>query len=308
MELPRRAARLLAALALFVGGGCAHLRPEPVPIPKHYLPSETFASRLGLRVQQQGPSFVTLTDHRNTITIFTGPAGRIYVNGEQYGPVDNAIFKEGKVYVLAAREGLLLRELRRLRPAPPPAPPPPKKTTRISGAVVVDAGHGGKDPGAPGKPVPEKVIVLDIAQRLSRELAARGADVTMTRSGDTFVELNERAAIADRTRADLFVSLHADAAQRRTASGATLYIARGANTESFRAARRIQSALTAAGIECRGIQQAGFRVLVGHSRPAILIECGFMTNPGDNERLNTPSHRAKLATAIADGITVHLGQ
>ena len=187
-------------------------------------------------------------------------------------------------------------------------PPPPRPTTRTMAGVkiVVDAGHGGKDPGAQGvSRLPEKTIVLAIANELAQRLTARGAKVTRTRSSDQFIELDDRAAIADRTRTDLFLSIHANSASRRSAAGVVLYIARGALGDSQRAALSLNQTLRGAGIACRGVQRAGFRVLVGHSRPAILIETGFLTNPGEARKLNDPAYRARLADAIADGVAAH---
>ncbi|MCP4249869.1 MAG: N-acetylmuramoyl-L-alanine amidase [bacterium] len=188
------------------------------------------------------------------------------------------------------------------QPEPPPRPTP--SGGRIgSVTIVVDAGHGGKDPGARGvSALPEKSVNLGVAMKLANLLERRGARVITTRSDDRFITLDNRAATADRTRADLFVSIHADSARREGASGATVYIARNASSASRKAASAVAAALKRAGIKCRGINGAGFRVLVGHSRPAVLIECGFLTNRGDAQRLNSPAHQAKLAAAIADGI------
>jgi N-acetylmuramoyl-L-alanine amidase len=200
-----------------------------------------------------------------------------------------------------------------VRPTPLPAKPPEapaRRPARSIGAVtiVIDAGHGGKDPGAQGLSAsPEKTINLDIATRLARLLEEAGAKVVTTRSSDRFIELDDRAALADRSRADLFVSIHADSAQRASASGTTIYVARNALSQSRHAARSIVAAFQRAGIECRGTDSAGFRVLVGHSRPAVLIECGFLTNRADASRLNTATYRAKLAAAISDGIVTHFG-
>ncbi len=195
----------------------------------------------------------------------------------------------------------------RVEPSPRPEPPPltAERPRSLRGVrIVVDAGHGGKDPGTRGvSAVSEKHIVLAIANELSRILGAQGAAVTSTRTTDRFLELDDRAAIAERNRVDLFVSIHADAAQRAAASGATVYISRSASSASLRAAMRIDAALKRAGIESRGIQRADFRVLVGHSRPAVLVECGYLTNAGDARRLNTPSYRSRVAAAIAAGIS-----
>jgi N-acetylmuramoyl-L-alanine amidase len=196
-------------------------------------------------------------------------------------------------------------------PPPKPAPPPPKAVQRtIRGTtIVVDAGHGGKDPGAKGlSRLPEKAINLSIAIQLAQSLRARGANVTMTRAGDQFIELDDRAAAADRTRAALLVSIHSDANHDSTLSGATVYVARGASSSSTRAAEHIAAALRSAGIPVRGIRDAGYRVLVGHSRPAVLIECGYLTNRAEAQRLNGAGYRERLADAIADGIASHFGR
>ncbi|MBN2561696.1 MAG: N-acetylmuramoyl-L-alanine amidase [Phycisphaerae bacterium] len=172
--------------------------------------------------------------------------------------------------------------------------------------IIVDAGHGGRDPGAIGVgPQPEKTVNLGIAMRLAALLEERGATVVTTRDSDRFIPLDERAALADRSRADLFVSIHADAARRADVSGATAYIARNASAQSRHAAESIITALERAGVGCRGIHMADFRVLAGHSRPAVLIECGFLTNSNDAVRLSTPGYQAKIAAAVAEGIAEH---
>ncbi|MFH1417403.1 MAG: N-acetylmuramoyl-L-alanine amidase [Planctomycetota bacterium] len=199
--------------------------------------------------------------------------------------------------------------------APTPSLPPmpeqkPVEQTHpklIRATVVIDAGHGGEDPGAIGVgPIPEKEVNLCVATRLARRLAQRGITVVTSRDADYFIELDARAALADRTRADLFVSIHADAAQRTSATGSSIFIARGRPPQSDRAAWSIFDALQRANIECLGVREAGFRVLVGHSRPAVLIECGYLTNSRDAQRLSTSTYQEKLATAIAEGIIAYL--
>ncbi len=193
------------------------------------------------------------------------------------------------------------------RPAPrPSAQPPPSARGDIRGAkIVIDAGHGGRDPGA-GKGtksrLPEKTITLDIANRLVKSLRAMGATVYPTRTSDTYPSLNDRVALAERVKADLFVSIHADSARNPDASGVGIFIYNQASTASQRAAMSMAAAIEAAGLECRGVQRANFHVLREHNRPAMLIECGFLTNSGDAARLNDPDYRARLAAAIADGI------
>jgi len=205
------------------------------------------------------------------------------------------------------------------RTAPPPAAPrsalperdsePARAGAELRGVkIVVDAGHGGKDPGAKGlSAVPEKTLTLALARELAGRLKARGATVVLTRADDRYLELDQRARVADSTRADLFVSLHADSASRAGASGVGAFIARNALGTSQRASREILRSIQAAGLQTRGVQRAGFRVLVGHQRPAVLIECGFLTNARDAKQLNSASYRSRLAEGIAEGIERCLG-
>lgn len=198
--------------------------------------------------------------------------------------------------------------------APPtPAPGPTAGLPRIPGIhIVVDPGHGGSDPGAPAAfrgALPEKTIVLMIANRLTQVLRACGAKVTQTRTDDTFVELNERAAISNRLKADLFVSIHADAAENGKAVGTTLYVEPNAYWRTIAIARSIQWAFTRAGIRCRGVnQEEEFRILVKNQRPAILIETGYMTNSLDAQRLNSNWYQKKIAMEIARGITAYFNR
>jgi N-acetylmuramoyl-L-alanine amidase len=198
-----------------------------------------------------------------------------------------------------------------VRPAQPPRalprpdltlPPGPLRTLP-SVSIVIDAGHGGKDPGAPGLAgMSEKQVNLAVAREVTRLLRARGARVWNTRESDVFLTLDERCDHAEERRAALFVSIHADAARRRAARGTTVYIARNASKASVRAGTAIARALEQAGFESRGLRRAGYRVLVGHSRPAVLVECGFLSNPTEAQLLATKSYRDRVAQAIADGI------
>ena len=197
------------------------------------------------------------------------------------------------------------------RPLPPKQQRPPERKEQANrslagAAIVVDAGHGGKDPGTRGlSSDPEKQINLSIAMKLVSALQSRGAKVTTTRSGDRFVELDDRAASAGAAGADLFVSIHSDSSKKSNVSGTTVYISRQASAQSSHAAQSIAAALERAGIECRGVHGAGYRVLLHNSRPAVLVECGFLSNRSDAQHLNSSAYQSKVAEAIADGIARH---
>ena len=170
--------------------------------------------------------------------------------------------------------------------------------------VVIDPGHGGIDRGGiPGVRLSEKDLTLDTAKRLSRILRANsGIKVVMTRNEDTFVSLGARTAIANRyARANaVFVSIHYNVGLREGAYGIeTYYNNRGA----YRLAVLIHSrVIQAADSIDRGIRHRGYRVLRANRLPAILIECGFMTNRAEAARIQSARCRDRIAQAIADGL------
>lgn len=187
-------------------------------------------------------------------------------------------------------------------------PVPPHAPTLLGRTLIVDAGHGGDQPGAVAVDgTLEKDVNREIADRLLAELQSRGARVIESRPGDRSVSLDDRAELADRMRCDLFVSIHADASTSTSPNGATVYIARGAYPTSRSVGGAIEARLRQAGLVSRGVREAGFRVLIGHNRPSVLVECGFLTHPGDRALLLTPDHQGMVARAIADGITDILG-
>jgi len=209
--------------------------------------------------------------------------------------------------------------------------------------IVLDPGHGGTELGArgPGGTL-EKDVVLSIARRLKAAIESRlGLRVLMTRSGDETVPLDARAALANNNKADLFVSLHANASVRSSVSGAEVfyvnvgdYDVAGAEAaepgatlpalgggqrsvdlilwEMAQARHLDESARFAAIVEeelrrrvpmsPRAIQQAPFRVLVGANMPAVLVEMGFISNPDEEQRLASGEYQAQLTAALLDAI------
>ncbi len=167
--------------------------------------------------------------------------------------------------------------------------------------VVIDAGHGGHDRGgSAGQRIAEKPYTLDIARRLSSALRSRGFRTVMTRSGDYFVPLGQRCAISNSQWSAIFVSIHLNSAPREGASGIETYYYSGG---SGPLAAAVHSALVrAAGSPNRGLRRRGYYVLRHNARPAVLCECGFLTNRAEASRLMSASHRQRIANAIAAGI------
>ncbi len=231
-------------------------------------------------------------------------------------------------------------------PTPPAPDAPLPDLTPSTGirTIAIDAGHGGEEDGAHGPDgTLEKNVTLSVARKLKAALEAKlGVRVILTRDADGTVGLDERAAVANNNKADLFVSLHANASFRTSATGAEVFylsleeygdqaqrVAKG-ETESLPVfgggtrdievilwdmaqARYIEeSALFAQAVEGalrervpmspRAIQQAPFRVLVGANMPAVLVEMGFITNAEQARQLVSDTFQQSIVQALVDSI------
>lgn len=259
-------------------------------------------------------------------------------------------------------------ETAKVTPPPPPVeqpasvlPPPAKPAqslrrgpnasnsmTRALGLkirrVVLDPGHGGHDQGSSGPTgLLEKDIVLDVALRLGELISTNlGSEIVYTRSDDHFVPLEARTRIANDSKADLFVSIHANSSVIRTVSGVETYylsfttskealdVAARENATSERSvfelrdllqkialqekidesrdfAARVNSSLfrvwgQSPATRNRGVKKAPFVVLIGASMPSILTEIGFISNPRDEKELRKPETRQRIAEALFKGI------
>ena len=180
-----------------------------------------------------------------------------------------------------------------------------RRASKDSGAssttVVIDAGHGGYDRGGiPGQRVSEKEMTLDVSQRLKKALAASGYRVVMTRDSDVFVPLGTRVAIANSYANAIFVSVHFNSAKRSGAGGIETYFY---NRESLPLASAIHYFVAGgAPSSNRNVRRRGYYVLRKTNVPAVLVECGFLTNPTEAALAQTDSYRQKLAEEIAAGV------
>lgn len=197
--------------------------------------------------------------------------------------------------------------------------------------IVIDPGHGGKDPGNQEGKRQEKQFTLAFAKDLGELLTKAGFNVSLTRSTDTFIDLPVRPEIARRRRADLLISIHfnsADSAGAASVKGVETYCmtpfrasstnarGEGAGAGVFPGNRfdalnmllafQIQKAITEkTGAEDRGVKRARFAVLRGAEMPAAYIEGGFMTNPVDAKRIYDPGLRRQMAQAVVDGVLAY---
>ena len=229
---------------------------------------------------------------------------------------------------------------------------PPPANDRIYGSpvakgrpiVVIDAGHGGRDPGATSVSgqVREKELTLAVAQALRDELVKRGrVRVAMTREDDRYLTLDDRAAVARRLNAAMFVSIHIDSAANPLARGASVYslsdvasdaeaarlaarenadsgaIGRDGSVENMLADLAMRSQMTAsADLASRLVNKAAgrvelrpnphrfaaFHVLRRADAPAVLFEAGYLSNADDEVLLRNPNERAKMVLALSQAI------
>src|SRR6266536_546541 len=170
-----------------------------------------------------------------------------------------------------------------------------------STTIVIDAGHGGFDRGGiPGQRIAEKEMTLEVAQRLKSVLTAGGYRVVMTRENDVFVPLGTRVAIANSYRNAIFVCIHFNSAGRVGADGIETYFY---GRDSLQLASAVHH-FVAGGAPSpnRGVRRRGYYVLRKARVPAVLVECGFLTNPTEATYIQKSSYRQKLAEEIAAGI------
>lgn len=210
--------------------------------------------------------------------------------------------------------------------APQHSPDPPKLYH-----IVLDPGHGGKDRGTENSryKIQEKTLALDIAQRLKKKLEGRGYRVSLTRTKDTFVSLDDRGRFARNAQADLFVSIHFNAAKNKKASGIETYVLTlpmhpsSGRTKIVNADKKTYpsnrydhwNALAGFYVQRslvqnkqtvdRGLKHARFAVLKELNCPGMLIEGGFLSNDAEARGLSTASQREQLAGQIADGISTY---
>ena len=223
---------------------------------------------------------------------------------------------------------ILVGRLDAIKVIDPIVAPPRSKGLTAFRAIVIDPGHGGNDNGTmSASGLPEKRMALDVSTRLQQTLAKQGFVVTMTRTRDSTLNLDRRVAIARELRADLFVSVHFNSEGRgRSARGIETYCltpSGAASTASIRVygpflagnrnddrnmllAYQVQrNATVATGAPDRGVRRARFYVLQYAQCPAILVECGFLSNPNEARTISSGAYRDQIADGIAQGILAY---
>lgn len=178
--------------------------------------------------------------------------------------------------------------------------------------VVIDAGHGGSDPGAigyyQGTRYNEKDLTLSIAKKVEALLTAQGISVIMTRSGDVFPTLDERPALANQMNAALFVSIHINSAETSAAAGSEIYYSNSNNGDAYGVtSKELAQAISKevvglTGQKNRGVKAENFLVIRKSNMPAVLLEVGFISNETELGNMISDSFQQKVAQGVANGI------
>lgn len=182
-----------------------------------------------------------------------------------------------------------------------------KATKQSNGSLngynfVLDPGHGGKDPGAIGiGGVFEKDFIMPTADKVAKKLRNAGATVTMTRTSNYFISLEDRVKLSNSHNAHAFISLHFNASPVLTVNGLSTYFHSGGDNRVL--AQDIQTAISQkTPLQSRGIMQNDYHVLRENSNLAVLLELGFITNPYDLATIQTSEYKSNVAAGIVEGL------
>ncbi|VGO15214.1 N-acetylmuramoyl-L-alanine amidase AmiA [Pontiella desulfatans] len=296
--------------------GCSSTKNAEAKSPTGTVSLHYVARLYTMRISMSGKN-VVLKNKYNTVEIETN-SRRAWINGimvwlhhpcRQYG-------KEWAIREVDFKQGIdcIMRSYAYLD----------KRTPKM---VVLDPGHGGSDPGATGsrKKIDEKQVVLSIAMRVKAHLEAKKILVRMTRSSDTYPSLPARTDHAYKVGADLFVSIHCNAAGDSSASGVETFVMTVAGADSSNhygqpgdkfemKNNRFDAANAVLGFSVhgnlvkhtkrsdRGLRRARLAVLKNAPCPAALVECGFLSNPDEEALLASSNYREAAARGISSGI------
>lgn len=333
-----RAIFLLAALICLLATGCSivdpgtieangpkigNIPPQTESEPRTVLLSEMI-KKLGWRkAEAWGVRNHAMENGRGDRITFTEDSDLLTINNIYWRMERDAVAKPGDDLLLPesvfdfvarrfGRSDLVRKksaakyELEPLTPATEAKKPEKAVGAALAGwTVCIDAGHGGKDPGAIANGVTEKEVCLAVALRLQKLCEAAGAKVHMTRTTDTYPDLDARCELANSKRCDLFISIHCNIAPNSDdVSGCEAYYSDESESSRRLAVAIVHAVVTQTGVADRGARKdtRGLRVLTKTAMPATLVELGFLSNPAEARKLNSPAMQDKMAKALFDGL------
>lgn len=260
--------------------------------------SESFISSLQLSENSQGQLDVSGYPDVSSIrfSLFSNNPATVRI------VIDLSLAKDYSVYNEDQGSGLYIVDLNKTNDSP--AAPVGGNGKKV---VVIDAGHGNQDPGTIGySKKREKDFNLAVALKVGQILASEpDIDFVLTRNDDTFLELKDRAKIANDLKADVFVSIHANSAGSTSASGSETYYQRDASKSLANVLHKYLA--QSSGLPDRGVKYGNFHVIRETKMPAVLLEVGYLSNPKDEAALFTESVQQSVAQGIVNGIKEYLG-
>lgn len=332
-----RASFLLIALFPLLAMGCADLdwnrhngvEPGTVPPQTESEPRTILLSEMVKKLGWQKAETWAVRDHAiqnsngDRIT-FTEESDVMTINGMPWQFERDAVPKPGNDLMLpesvfefiAKRYGRsdLVRGKKTgskydLDPLTPPAET--KKAEKATGTalkgwtICIDAGHGGKDPGGQANGVSEKDICLAVSLRLQKLCEAAGAKVYMTRTDDSYPDLDARCDLANSNKCDLFISVHCNIAPNSDdVTGCEAFYNEESESSRRLSIALVNSIVNGTGVADRGARKdtRGLRVLTKTSMTASLVELGFLSNKGEALKLEKKETQEKMAKALFDGL------
>ncbi|MDD2765643.1 MAG: N-acetylmuramoyl-L-alanine amidase [Opitutaceae bacterium] len=327
-----KAARWWAGTSLAAWPGAAPAQPATAGAPTYesvrlygtdYIDAREFARRFGFSAIKVKPQATLQLRSRWTTIDLAVDSAEIALNGLRIFLGEPVVSCQGGLYLSRLDAEKLLRPIL--------GPSQGRPVLRLK-TIVLDPGHGGNDPGNQNHrlKLDEKNLTLDVARRLRLLLRKRGYHVVMTRVGDRRVELEDRARIAARARADLFISIHFNAFIQSNVAGAETYVmsprflrsgpqaerdASMAATDypankhdhwnivlGYQMHRQVVRNLRAPD---RGLKHFRYAVLRLINCPGVLVEAAFLSNDAEARKVSTPAHRQRIAQAIAAGVRAY---
>lgn len=321
-----------AALILFAAPACAGV-PAQQRTPAtstsasikvggvSYVDGRVFFARHGFRAEWVERGKVLRFQSKTRRIDLTADKRDVAFDGMRVLMGDPAVFRGNTLYLSRIDAEKLFLPV--LNPAAVGTPAPALRV------IVIDAGHGGNDTGTQNKPLKydEKVFTLDVANRLKALLAKDGYKIVMTRTDDRFIALADRAEMANKAGADLFISIHFNAVGGAPAvRGSETYAMTPQHQRSTGSAKADPSDQVAnpgnandpwntllayhvhtqilghLGSDDRGLKRARFAVLRLVKSPAVLVEAGYISNDGEAKKIATAAYRQSIAEAVADGV------
>jgi N-acetylmuramoyl-L-alanine amidase len=288
-----------------------------------YTPLREIAGRLGMDTAWVERGKTQKLESQWTTLVFEVHKRELLLNGIRVHLGFPVAEYRGQLYLSESDHTHLLQPI--LTPQVFGRPPPVRH-------VVIDPGHGGDDPGArnTGLKLTEKHLTLDLAKRLKAALEAKGLRVTLTRDTDRFISLEKRGRIANASGADLFLSLHFNASEKRSVAGVETFtftppFQPSTSRSSLHSSDRrtyagnandpwntlfgyyVQRSLTATlSTEDRGLKRARFSVLRELEMPGLLVEGGFVSHDREGRNVGSAAYRDRIVQGIVDGLQVYL--